>query len=64
MNIFQERVVSEKTGIDFKIDRLAEFLKGETFRTLPEDEQRRLESQIDIMASYSDILRRRIEAFQ
>ena len=63
MQPHQERVVTEKKELDEKIDKLKVFLLGETFSTLPEDEQMRLIDQKNVMQQYSEILRARIAAF-
>lgn len=60
---FQQRVVDEKHELDFKRDRLDGFTKGDTFKTVPADEQNRLMEQLRIMNEYSSILAERIAHF-
>jgi hypothetical protein len=60
---YQERVVSERVGLDANLSRLRMFLKTKTFAVLPEAERKRLVQQAAIMADYSDVLGERIEAF-
>ena len=64
MQAFQERVVAEKTELDEKIVKLDSFRAGKTFRTLPEDEQDRLNRQLSFMQQYSGVLADRIAAFK
>lgn len=59
----QERVVAEKKELDAKLDSLKSFIEGDIFKTLPVDEQRRLNRQFDVMVEYSGILGQRIDAF-
>lgn len=64
MQPHQERVVTEKRELDEKLDKLKAFIEtNATFKTLPEDEQGRLNRQFDAMAEYSSILGQRIAAF-
>ena len=63
MEAFQERVVTEKSELDEKIDRLDTFRAGTIFSTLPEDEQDRLNRQLSFMRQYSGVLADRIAAF-
>jgi hypothetical protein len=64
MQAHQERVVAEKEVLDEKVDKLKAFiLENPTFKSLPKDEQRRLNRQLDVMAEYSGLLGQRIEAF-
>lgn len=64
MQPHQERVVTEKKELDEKLDKLKDFIEtGSIFKTLPADEQLRLNRQFDAMAEYSHILGQRIEAF-
>ncbi len=63
MQEFQQRVVTEKAELDDKISRLRPFLASETFKALPNDEQERLQTQLALMCSYSDVLGERIAAF-
>lgn len=59
----QERVVEEKTGLDEKVGKLEEFVKGTIHNTLGEDEQKRLADQLHHMKEYAKILGHRISAF-
>lgn len=61
----QERVVTEKAELDEKLTKLRAFCSqaGGVFDSLPTEEKQRLTEQEGYMASYSDVLRRRIEAF-
>jgi hypothetical protein len=64
MQPHQQRVIDEKTELDEKLSKLHDFIQDNPmFKTLPEDEQKRLGRQDFIMAEYSNILRERIEAF-
>ena len=63
MQAYQQRVVDEKAALEEKISRLTNFLDGETFKTLPVDEQDRMKRQLHIMSEYSAVLGERIEAF-
>ena len=63
MQPHQERVVTEKKELDAKRDKLTSFIGGEVYRTLNEQEQSRLNRQLEAMSLYSDILCERIAAF-
>jgi len=60
---FQQRVIREREELDTKISRLRPFIGGEVFRGLEEEEQTRLEEQLECMENYSTILLERIENF-
>jgi hypothetical protein len=62
---YKGRVVTEKAELDDKLIRLRAFLSryDEACDQLPDDEKQRLAEQEGYMAAYSDVLRRRIEAF-
>lgn len=65
MQPHQERAVTEKKELDEKIDKLKAFImENPVFKTLPADEQKRLNRQCDVMIEYSKILGARIEAFK
>lgn len=64
MSAFQQRVIEEKAALDEKIDKLDRFSEGTIFDGLPEDEQARLEHQLEYMYLYSDVLGERIAAFK
>ena len=61
----QQRVVDEKTELDEKLNKLRAFCSqnGGIFDSLPTEEKQRLTEQEGHMAAYSDVLRRRIDAF-
>jgi hypothetical protein len=59
----QQRVVAEREELMHKIDKLTEFLKGDTFKSLPADEQDRLNRQLAVMGQYSNVLAERIVHF-
>jgi hypothetical protein len=63
MQPHQERVVTEKTELDEKIDKLDAFRAGTIFPTLAADEQDRLNMQLSHMRAYSGVLADRIAAF-
>jgi hypothetical protein len=63
MQPHQQRVVDEKAELDGKLAKLNAFLDSVTFSTLDAGEQDRLKQQTAVMATYSDILGERIEAF-
>ena len=63
MQPFQSRVVDEKTELDVKLEQLKEFTVGDTFSSLPIEEQERLQRQSSIMQDYSDVLQERIDNF-
>ncbi len=61
----QERVIAEKADLDEKLSKLRAFCAtvGGVFDSLPTDEKQRLTEQEGHMAAYSDVLARRIAAF-
>lgn len=63
MQPHQERVVAEKSELDKKRAKLTSFIGGETYRTLDQVEQSRLNRQLEAMTLYSNILAERIAAF-
>lgn len=63
MKDFQLRVVEERQSLDEKRAKLAVFINGDLFKSLPLDEQDRLRRQIDVMDAYSQILNERISEF-
>jgi hypothetical protein len=68
MQEYQQRVVDEKADLDEKLSKLSVFIEGSfagkmTFGELPEDEQKRLVRQQELMKGYSEILGARIDAF-
>jgi hypothetical protein len=63
MQPHQERVVAEKSELDDRRARLTTFIGGETYKTLDQPEQSRLNRQLEAMTLYSNILAERIAAF-
>lgn len=63
MQDFQQRVVDELTALVEKIDKLAPFIGGAIFEKLPQEEQDRLQRQLDVMNEYASILTQRIQNF-
>lgn len=59
----QERVVTEKTELDAKREKLAAFIGGDVYRTMDKTEQSRLNRQLEAMTLYATILGERIAAF-
>jgi hypothetical protein len=59
----QQRVVQEKKELDEKLAKLDEFGRTDFYKTLPADEQGRLNRQHSMMEEYSRILGERIAAF-
>ena len=61
---YQQRVIDEKTALDEKRDLLEPFIADSpVFKSLPSDEQQRLQRQLAVMTAYSLILGERIAAF-
>mgnify|MGYP000031477435 CR=1 FL=1 len=61
---FQQRVVDERSDLDAKIKKLADFIVlSPIFKALPGDEKQRLYRQHAAMRAYSAVLGERIEAF-
>lgn len=60
----QQRVLDEQHELAIKIAALDKFAAGPVYTTLPIDEQIRLVAQSDAMKVYSNVLLRRIAAFQ
>lgn len=63
MKPHQERIVTEKNELDEKRGKLTAFIGGDTYRTLDQVEQSRLNRQLEAMTLYSNILGERIVAF-
>ncbi len=63
MQPHQERVVTEKSELDEKREKLTAFIGGEIFQSLDNAEQARLARQAEIMTQYSGVLGERIAAF-
>lgn len=64
MQPHQQRVVDEKIDLDTKLEKLKAFGKTGIFDGLPTEEKQRLTEQEMHMENYSDVLGRRIAAFQ
>jgi hypothetical protein len=63
MKPHQERVVTEKSELDEKRQKLTAFIGGEIYRGLDPVEQSRLNRQLEAMTLYSNVLGERIAAF-
>jgi len=63
MQPHQERVVTEKTELDDKREKLTAFIGGDVYRTLDKAEQSRLNRQLEAMTLYAHVLGERIAAF-
>jgi len=64
MEAHQERVVIEQSELREKLDKLKHFImESPIFKTLPKEEQSRLNRQYDAMLEYYNILGERITAF-
>lgn len=59
----QQRVVDEKAELDQRIEKLAVFINGQIFATVPQDERERLTRQLEVMRELSVILADRIAHF-
>jgi hypothetical protein len=60
---YQQRVVDEKIQLDERLEKLREFMKGNFFKKVKEEEQKRMMRQEASMDIYSDVLGERIAAF-
>lgn len=63
MEPWQQRVEDEAVELAGRVGRLAEFIEGPTFLTLPSDEQGRLMRQAAFMRDYLGVLKERMEAW-
>lgn len=61
---YQERVIVERNDLKDKIIKLADFISGLLFDTLPKDEQRRLYQQYGYMDNYFKCLEERIASWE
>ena len=62
MNNYKLRLQKELEDLDFKIEKLNNFIeKNDTFKTIDLEEQELLKEQRKAMIKYADILRKRIE---
>lgn len=60
---FQECVVVERDELTEKFEKFSEFIGGETFNGLPEDDKTLLNRQQQIMSDYIGVLNARISQF-
>lgn len=66
MQPHQQRVVAELKDLTEKREKLGAFIAGagnNLFASVPDDEQRRLRRQFDIMVQYEGVLQERIDRF-
>lgn len=67
MQPHQQRVITERTELDDKLQKLRTFIKGagntSVFAELPVEEQVRLKEQASYMSLYLQVLDDRIKAF-
>ena len=62
MNNYKLRLQKELEDLDFKIEKLNNFIeKNDIFKTIDLKEQELLKEQREIMIKYADILRKRIK---
>ena len=62
MNNYKLRLQKELEDLDFKIEKLNNFIeKNDTFKTIDLEEQELLKEQRGIMNKYANILRKRIK---
>lgn len=61
MNDYIKRIENEKIALDDKLDNLSAFINTNKFDNLERKQQKLLLSQQGIMASYSSILRDRLD---
>lgn len=64
MQEHQNRVVTEQTELQDKIDKLYKFTLGDLYKGLDEAEQYRLSEQLQHMIQYNRVLLERITAFK
>ena len=60
---YQQRVIDEKAELDERLVKINKFFATDTFSSLPQDEQDRMQRQATYMKRYSEILGQRVEAF-
>ena len=63
MKPYQARVITELSELNKKRDKLTEFIKSDTFRSISEDEQGLLKRQDEAMFRYAAVLSERIVKF-
>ena len=62
MNDYKSRLRKELNDLNFKIEKLNNFIeKNEIFKTIDLKEQELLKEQREIMTKYANILRKRIK---
>ncbi|WP_413508246.1 crAss001_48 related protein [Serratia proteamaculans] len=59
----QQRVVDELNEIKQRGEKLATFIGGDVFGSLPVEDERLLEAQSHIMTAYVEVLTQRIKRF-
>ena len=60
---YQQRVVAERDELVLKCQKLCEFTRSNTFKTVDPDEQVRLHRQLSLQQQLIDTLNERIAAF-
>lgn len=63
MKPYQQRVVEDRIVLQTRIDALQPFVHGSVVRSLPAEEQQRLERQLRIMIELEAVLAERIVFF-
>lgn len=63
MQAHEQRVVDERKELGEKLNKLKSFIMSPILKTLPPDEQSRLDRQYDAMLAYYNILGERISHF-
>lgn len=60
MSDFKSRLLTEKTELDEKIEKLSSFVHGEAIKSIDTRQQELLAKQLPTMQQYSEILYERI----
>lgn len=60
MSDFKDRLLTEKSELDEKIEKLSTFVNSEKIDTIDPKQKQLLNQQLPAMQSYSDILAQRI----
>lgn len=60
MSDFKSRLLTEKTELDEKIEKLSSFVQGEAIKSIDPRQQELLTKQLPTMQQYSEILNERI----
>ncbi len=63
MQPHQERVIEEEKELSEKLNKLGEFIHGDVFHALPDEDKELLQDQDDHIRAYVNVLRKRIERF-